>query len=239
MCVWERVRKRERMGPQSRSRFGRNTIWEITLHHNLIAVPCSVVWLFVTPWTAVSQASLSFTISWSLLTLMSIESMMPSNHLILRHPLPLPPWIFPSIRVFSSQLTLHIRWSFSFSINPSSEYSGFILFSCYVSLIFEGTFNTVSENSHVHKCPLATWCEELTHWKRPWCWERLKAEGEGDNRGWDGWMASPTWWTWVWASLGTGDAQGSLTSCSPGGCKESDMTERLNWIELNKCPWVR
>ena len=46
---------------------------------------------------------------------------------------------------------------------------------------------------------LATWCEELTHWKRPWCWERLKA-GEGDNRGWDGWMAPPTQWTWVWAS---------------------------------------
>ena len=47
---------------------------------------------------------------------------------------------------------------------------------------------------------LATWCEELTHWKRPWCWERLKAGGEGDDRGWDGWMASPTRWTWVWAS---------------------------------------
>ena len=49
---------------------------------------------------------------------------------------------------------------------------------------------------------LATWCEELTHWKRPWFWERLKARGEGDNRGWDGWMASPTQWTWVWASYG-------------------------------------
>ena len=47
---------------------------------------------------------------------------------------------------------------------------------------------------------LATWCEELTHWKRPWCWERLKVGGKGDNRGWDGWMASPTWWTWVWVS---------------------------------------
>ena len=47
---------------------------------------------------------------------------------------------------------------------------------------------------------LATWCKQLTHWKRPWCWERLKAGGEGDDRGWDGWMASPTWWTWVWAS---------------------------------------
>ena len=47
---------------------------------------------------------------------------------------------------------------------------------------------------------LATWCEEPTHWKRPWCWGRLKARGEGDDRGWDGWMASPTQWTWVWAS---------------------------------------
>ena len=49
---------------------------------------------------------------------------------------------------------------------------------------------------------LATWCEELTNWKRPWCWERLKAGGEGDDRGWDGWMASPTRWTWVWVSPG-------------------------------------
>ena len=47
---------------------------------------------------------------------------------------------------------------------------------------------------------LATWCEELTHWKRSWCWERLKARGEGDDRGWDGWMASPARWTWVWVN---------------------------------------
>ena len=50
---------------------------------------------------------------------------------------------------------------------------------------------------------MATWWEELTHWKRPWCWERLKAGREGDDRGWDGWMASPTQWTWVWASSGS------------------------------------
>ena len=49
----------------------------------------------------------------------------------------------------------------------------------------------------------ATWYEELTHWKRPWCWERLKAGGEGDDRGWDGWMASPTLWTWVWVNSGS------------------------------------
>ena len=48
---------------------------------------------------------------------------------------------------------------------------------------------------------LATWCEEPTHWKRPWCWGRLKAGGEGNSRGWDGWMASLTWWTWVWTNF--------------------------------------
>ena len=92
----------------------------------------SCVWLFATPWTAASQASLSFTISLSLLKLMSIESVMPSNHLILCRPLLLPPSIFPSIRVFSNESVLCIRWpkywSFSFSISPSNEYSGLISF---------------------------------------------------------------------------------------------------------------
>ena len=92
----------------------------------------SVVSDSVTPWTAARQASLSFTISWSLLKLMSIESMMPSNHLIFCPALLLLPSIFPSIRVFSSELALHIRWpkywSFSFSISPSNEYSGLISF---------------------------------------------------------------------------------------------------------------
>ena len=85
-----------------------------------------------TPWTAAHQASLSITNSRSLLKLMSIESVMPSNHLILCHPLLLPPSVFPSIKVFSSESVLHIRWpkywSFSFSIRPSSEYSGLISF---------------------------------------------------------------------------------------------------------------
>ena len=92
----------------------------------------SCVQLFATPWTAAHQASLSFTISQSLLKVMSIESVMPSNHLILCHPLLLLPSIFPSIRVFSSESVLHIRWpknwSFSFSLSPSSEYSGLISF---------------------------------------------------------------------------------------------------------------
>ena len=87
---------------------------------------------FATPWTAAHQASLFFTISWNLLKLMSIESMMPSNHLILCRPLLLLPSIFPSITVFFNELVLHIRWpnywSFSFSISPSNEYSGLISF---------------------------------------------------------------------------------------------------------------
>ena len=82
----------------------------------------------MTPWTAEHQASLSITDSWSLLKLRSIESVMPSNHLILCHPLLLPPSIFPSNRVFSSESVLHVRWpkywSFSFSISPFNEYSG-------------------------------------------------------------------------------------------------------------------
>ena len=90
------------------------------------------VWLFATPWTAACQASLSITNSWSLLKLMSIESVMPSNHLILCHPLLFLPSIFPSIRVFSNESVLRIRWPkyccFSFSISPSSEYSGLISF---------------------------------------------------------------------------------------------------------------
>ena len=86
----------------------------------------------MTPWTAARQASLSITNSLSLLKLMSTESMMPSNHLILCCSLLLPPSIFPSITIFSNESALHIRWpqywSFSFSINPSNEYSGLISF---------------------------------------------------------------------------------------------------------------
>ena len=92
----------------------------------------SCVQLFATPWTAARQASLSITISQSLLKVMSIESVMASNHLILCRPLLLLPSIFPSVRVFSSESALQIRWpkdwSFSFTISPSSEHSGLISF---------------------------------------------------------------------------------------------------------------
>ena len=92
----------------------------------------SHVQLFVTPWTTAHQASLPITNSWSILKLMPIESVMPSNYLILCHPLLLPPSSFPSIRIFLNETVLCIRlpkyWSFSFSISPANEYSGLISF---------------------------------------------------------------------------------------------------------------
>ena len=126
------------------------------------------VQLFVTPWTAACQASLSFTISRSLLKLMSIESVMPSNHLILCHPLLLLPSIFPSIRVFSNESALHIRWPkyWSFSISPSNEYSELISFKMIslqskgLSRVFSnitvqkhqffGTQPSLQSSSHIH-----------------------------------------------------------------------------------------
>jgi len=108
----------------------------------------SHVWLFASPWTATCQAFLSITNSWSLLKLMSIKSVMPSNHLILCHPLLFQPSIFPSIRVFSNESVLHIRWpkhwSFSFSTSSSNEYSGLISFRMdWLNLLaVQGTLKT-------------------------------------------------------------------------------------------------
>ena len=112
--------------------------------------------LFATPWNAAHQASLSITNSQSLLKLMSVESVMPSDHLILCHPLLLPPSVFPNIRVFSSESVLHIRWrkywSFSFNISPSNEYSGLISlgFTGWISLQSKG-LSRVFSNATVQK----------------------------------------------------------------------------------------
>ena len=112
----------------------------------------SCVWFFATPWTVVCEAFLSFTISQSLLTLMSIQSVMPSNHLILCCPLLLLPSIFPSIRAFSNRSALSIRcpkyWSFSFSISPSNEYSRLISFKIqwFDILTVQGTLEHLLEH---------------------------------------------------------------------------------------------
>ena len=146
----------------------------ISIHHHTIVVQSlSSVWFFVTPWTAARQASLFFSVSWIFLKLVSIELMMPSNHLILYHPLLLLPSIFPRIRVFSNESAFCIRWprywSFSFSINPSSVYSGLIsleltglislqskgLLRVFSSTTlqrhqFFGTQPSLSSSSHIH-----------------------------------------------------------------------------------------
>ena len=123
----------------------------------------SHVWLFVTPWTAAGQSSLSFTISKSLLKLMSIEFLvMPSNYLILCHPFLLLPSIFPSIRVFSKESALPIRWpncwSFSFRISPSNGYSGLISFrtGSFNLLAVEETLKSLRQH-HSSKAPIV-WC---------------------------------------------------------------------------------
>ena len=127
----------------------------------------SPVWLFVTPWTAAHQASLCITNSQSLLKLMSIESVMPSNHLILCRPLFLPPSIFPSIEVSSNESVLCSRWpkywSFSFSISPSNEYSGLISFRIdWLDLLaVQGTLKTLlqhhSSQSHMGNNKFIKW----------------------------------------------------------------------------------
>ena len=122
----------------------------------------SRVWLFVTPWAAACQASLSITNSRSLLKLTSIKSVTPSNHLILCRPLLLLPSIFPSIRVSSNESVLHIRWpkywSFSFSISPSNEYSGPISFRMdWLDLLaVQGTFKSLLQH-HSSKVSVL-WC---------------------------------------------------------------------------------
>ena len=138
----------------------------------------SRVQLFATPWTAAYQASLFITNSWSLLKLMSIESVMPSNHLILCHPFLLLSSVLPSIRVFFSESVLCSRWpkywSFSFSISPSSEYSGLISFrmdwfdllaSKGLSRLFS---NTTVQKHQFCKAQLSLWSNSHIHtWPHP------------------------------------------------------------------------
>ena len=119
--------------------------------------------LFEIPWTAAYQASLSFTISWSLLKLMSIESVMPSNHLVLCHPLLFLPSIFPSTRIFSKESDLRSKWpkywSFSFNISPSNEYLGLIFFRIdWLDLLsVQGTLKSLPQD-HSSKASIFQHC---------------------------------------------------------------------------------
>jgi len=142
---------------RGRSREASGDPWKGSCHGSSSVQSLSHVQLFSTPWTAAHQASLSTSSSQSLLKLMSIESLMPSNHLILCCPLLLLPSIFPSIRVFSSESALRIRWpkywSFSFSISPSNKYSGLISFRMHWLdlLAVQGTLSLLQH--HISKAP--------------------------------------------------------------------------------------
>ena len=135
---------------------------EISWHHFSSVQLLSHVQLFVTPWTAAHQASLSITNSQRLLKLMSVELVMPSNHLILCRPLFLPPSIFPSIRVFSHESVPRIRWpkywSFSFNMSPSNEHSGLISFRLdWLDLLsLQGTLKSLLQH-HNSKASIL-WC---------------------------------------------------------------------------------
>ena len=140
----------------------RNTCLSLSFFNsNSCSFACAPM-LRVTPWIVARQASLSFTISWSWFKLVSIESVMPSNHLILCHPLLLLPSIFPNIRVFSNELALCIRWpnywNFSFSIGPSNEYSGLISFRIdwFDLLAVQGTLKCLLQHHNLKVSVL--WC---------------------------------------------------------------------------------
>ena len=166
MASWQESDDKPRQGVEKQRRYSANQVrivkaivfpmvkngcesWTIKKAVQLL----SCVRLFVTPWIAACQASLCITNSWSLLKLMSIESVMPSNHLILDHPLFLLPSIFPSIRVYSNESALCIRWpkywSFTFNISPSNEYSGCISFrkTGWISLQSKGLLRVFSSTT--------------------------------------------------------------------------------------------
>ena len=159
-------------------------IWAFTSSTSSLPLECkhpqfssiqsfSRIWLFATPWTAARQSSLSITNSQSLLKLMSVKSVMPSNHLILCCPLLFLPSVFPNIRVCSYESVLRIRWptywSFSFSISPSYEYSGLISFR--IGRFPQGrlfVFSVLWSNPSIHNILAHTKCSAKSHWGNEW-----------------------------------------------------------------------
>ena len=213
---------------------------------------CSVqslshVRLFATPWTAACQASLSIANSQSLLKLMSIESVMPPNYLIFCCPLLLPPLNFPSIRVFSNESLLCIRWpkywSVCFSISPSEEYSVQIFKMNWLGLL---AVKVTLKSLLQHHSSKASVLRHSTFF-RVWLSHPYMTTGKAivlTRRtfvskvmsllfnmlsGWHHWLNGREFeWT-----LGVGDGQEGLACCDSWGHKESDTTEWLNWNELN------
>ena len=132
---------------------------------------------------------------------------------------------FDPISSFFLELFLHsspVEYWASKNLGTSSfSFPSFCLFKLFMGFSRQKYWSWNSNS-------LASWCEELTQLKRPYCWKRLKA-GEVYDRGWACWMISPTWWTLDWENSGSWCGQQSLAWCSPRGCKELDMTEQLTW----------
>ena len=173
----------------------------------------------MTPRTAALQAPPSSTVSRNLLEFTSIEM------------------LWTNIHFSKSRNTL----SLASTVYPNSNPVPFLPFPAWLSVAPPLPQALASPQPWGHHQPLpcflmlqastlATWCKELTHWKRPWSWERLEAGGEGDIRGWDGWMASPTRWTWVWASSGSWWWIGRPGVLESMGVTKS-QTQPSDWIE--------
>ena len=148
----------------------RNNFFTLYVQFMVIVQSLSCVWLLATPWNAACQASLSFIISWSLLKLMSIESVVPSNHFILCHPLLFLPSVLPSIRVFFNESTLRFRspnyWSFSFSVSPSNDYSVHALTINIVDFPFHGILKSAHSSLQEPECVhlFSILCSILSHY---------------------------------------------------------------------------
>ena len=211
------------------------------------AVQFSSVWslsrvqFFVTQWTAACQTFLSINNFWSLLKLMSIDLVLPSNHLVLCHPLLLLPLIFPSIRVFSKESVLHIKWpkywSFSFSISPSSEYSGLISFRIdwFNLFVVQGTLKSLLQH-HSSKAsilqrsaffilqlshPYVTTGKTIALIRQTFVGKVMSLIFNMLSCRWK-WQITPVFLP------GESHRRRSLIGYSPRGCKELDTTERLH-----------
>ena len=192
------------------------------------------VWLFVIPWTAACQASLSITNSQSPPKPMSIESVMPSNHLILCCPLLLPPSIFPSLRVFSNESPLHIRWpeywSFSFSISPSNEHPGLISFRMHWLDLFslQGTLESLLQNHSSKASVSLSQLSMAPHsgtiaWKIPWTEEPGRLQSMGSRRVRHDWLPFHFWLSCI------GEGNGNPLQCS---CLENPRDRRAWWAAV-------
>ena len=209
---------------------------------------CSVsVWLFVTPWTIAYQAPPSMGFSrqeyWSGLPLLSpmttLDSILKSRAITLPTKVRLiKAVVFPEVIYGCESWTIKKAECWRIDAFELWYWIRLLRVPWTARRSNQSIWKEISPGCSMEGLMLKLKLQYFGHLmgrtdslKRLWRWEWLKAGGEGDDRGWDVWMASPTQWTWVWANSKSGDGQGSLACCSTWGCKELDITEWLNWIQ--------